>query len=372
MKVLIIHPPLYLVNIEFFNLLGNIVDLRVVALGEYPRSHPEWHVNNLRHRVENFQLTTIGTGYITTKKSLNPFIIREIIKQRPDIVVSIAFWLPGFYALVIKYIFGYRLLISTDAIVTTERNINTINKLYRKILLFLSDGCIAASPDTVDYLRTLLPKKMGSKIHLSRQTVNVTEWMKAGNHLADKNTLKMQLGIPRDKRVLLGVGAITRKKNWIRVLEIMMSLDEDIIFVLVGSGDQLSEIKSRTELLKLAGRVIIAGEKSGLLLSEYYKATDIFILPSLYDQFGFVVVEALSSGLPVICSKYAGSRCFIKDGYNGYVIDPDDDFSSSINSALSNSEEMGRNALKTAYSSTFEKKVKEFRTIFDSTLNVIG
>jgi len=195
--------------------------------------------------------------------------------------------------------------------------------------------------------------------------VNVIKRIKAGDNLADKNTLRIKLDIPRDKKVLLGVGAFTRKKNWVRVLEIITKLNEDIIFVLIGSGEQLTEIISRSKQLNVEDRTIIAGEKSGQLLDEYYKASDIFILPSLYDQFGFVVVEALSAGLPVLCSKYAGSRCFIKDGYNGYVIDPDDDFSGNISSSLSNFEDMSRNARETVRSSTLEEKARELFAIFD-------
>ncbi len=363
MKVLIIHPPLYEANIELYNLLGKCVDLKVISLGEYPRYHPEWHVNNLKHQVKHFDLISIGAGYITTKKSLNPLFIKEIIKNRPDIVISIAFWFPGLCALLLKKLFKFRLLILTDATIATEHSIKFINRKYREMLLLLSDGCIASSPDTLDYLRTLLPVNRWDKIHLSRQTVNVTKWIDIANNLGDKKLLRTKLAIPIDKKVILGVGIIAKRKNWIRVLEMLPKLHNDIIFLLVGVGDQLAEFTARTEQLKVADRTIIAGEKSGRFLIEYYKASDIFILPTLYDQFGFVVVEALAVGLPVICSKYAGARCFIKDGYNGYVIDPDEDFADSINSSLSNTATMSTNSVKTASNYTLERKANELSII---------
>ena len=60
------------------------------------------------------------------------------------------------------------------------------------------------------------------------------------------------------------------------------------------------------------------------------KAADAFVFPTLQDQFGYVVIEALASGLPVICSKKAGVSSIIENGKNGYLVNPEGNFAKKI------------------------------------------
>lgn len=60
-------------------------------------------------------------------------------------------------------------------------------------------------------------------------------------------------------------------------------------------------------------------------IAQYYAASDVFIMPTLEDNWSLVVPEAMACGLPVLCSKYNG--CYpelIEEGKNGWVFDPFD------------------------------------------------
>ena len=59
-------------------------------------------------------------------------------------------------------------------------------------------------------------------------------------------------------------------------------------------------------------------------LGFYFRGCDVFVLPTLEDTWGMVVLEALSFGKPVLCSKYAGTKEMIEPGVNGFVFDPRD------------------------------------------------
>ncbi|MCG8637395.1 MAG: glycosyltransferase family 4 protein [Desulfobacterales bacterium] len=53
-----------------------------------------------------------------------------------------------------------------------------------------------------------------------------------------------------------------------------------------------------------------------------YQEADVLILPSLEDNWGFVINEAMASGVPVLCSTYAQAREMVIEGENGYIFDP--------------------------------------------------
>ena len=101
-------------------------------------------------------------------------------------------------------------------------------------------------------------------------------------------------------------------------------------------------------------------KREGIELKKYFKASDIFIFPSLYDQFGYVVLEALASGLPVICSKNSGASSLIHNGKNGFIIDPDKDYTKEIQTILKDLPSFKEESFSTIKKYTLENKAKEW------------
>ena len=108
----------------------------------------------------------------------------------------------------------------------------------------------------------------------------------------------------------------------------------------------------------------IIGRKKGKALLEYFKISDFLIFPSYYDQFGFVVPEAMCSGLPVICTNNAGASVLIQEGLNGCLINPEEDIIKAINYTVLNLDDMKKYAYITILNSTLENRVEEFIFIF--------
>jgi UDP-glucose:(heptosyl)LPS alpha-1,3-glucosyltransferase len=92
--------------------------------------------------------------------------------------------------------------------------------------------------------------------------------------------------------------------------------------VVVGDGDPAGFLDGLPA--ELTERIIFVGPKSNDV-ERYYAASDIFILPTLYEPFGLVILEALASGLPSIFSACAGASEWLEDGVDAiFLRDPAD------------------------------------------------
>jgi len=99
-----------------------------------------------------------------------------------------------------------------------------------------------------------------------------------------------------------------------------------VLFLLVGSKKRKEyerKISSMVNALKLENNVRMVGFVPPEDLRKLYAASDVFALPSIEGEgFGLVVTEAMSCGKPIIGTKVGGITIQIKDGWNGFLIDP--------------------------------------------------
>ena len=122
-----------------------------------------------------------------------------------------------------------------------------------------------------------------------------------------------------EKIKLIFVGQISLYKGLHHLLSVISQIDSNKVELsLVGPiVDYALYVKYRSyKHIHFEGFVPFAQ------LQEYYHNADVFVFPTLGEGFGLVVLEALSCGLPVICSQNAGGNDCIKDGYNGFVYNP--------------------------------------------------
>jgi len=125
-----------------------------------------------------------------------------------------------------------------------------------------------------------------------------------------REEVRRELGIPLDARVVGHVGSFRPPKNHAFLLQIaaeVLKMRPDVRFLLVGDGPLRPQIEARARDLGIEKNVIFAGARSDvprLMLG----AMDAFLLPSLWEGLGLVVVEAAASGLPVVASDIPGVR----------------------------------------------------------------
>ena len=96
----------------------------------------------------------------------------------------------------------------------------------------------------------------------------------------------------------------------------------DLCFIIVGKGTQSEELKTLAVTMGIAEKVIFTGFSKDMV--AVYRAMDIFVLPSIMEGLGLVLLEALCSGVSVIASDAGGVYSIVKDGATGLLVPPKD------------------------------------------------
>ncbi|KYC42122.1 group 1 glycosyl transferase [Scytonema hofmannii PCC 7110] len=182
--------------------------------------------------------------------------------------------------------------------------------------------------------------------------------------------------IPGDRRpTLLFVGRITAEKNIFQLLEayaIVATKVPDVHLIVVGRGPQDEEFRKQAE--KFKSGVTVWGESYGTELLGLYARADVFVNPSITENFCTANNEALASGTPVVAAIAPSTSEQVIHGRNGFLAEPNNptEFAHQVITILENpdlKEEMSRNARLSilefdwsACMERFEKKLHEVVT----------
>ena len=177
------------------------------------------------------------------------------------------------------------------------------------------------------------------------------------------------LGIEADATAMLFVGSGFERKGLAASLEAVAATKAHLI--VVGKDKEEEKYRQKARDLGCAERVHFMGMQSDS--SRFYGAADGFILPTIYDPFPNVVLEAMASGLGVITSTSCGGAEIIKEGQNGYCCDALDipALSSAINvfSDKGRAESLGVMARETVKPFTSERLTNQLLSLYSQILN---
>lgn len=120
----------------------------------------------------------------------------------------------------------------------------------------------------------------------------------------DELRVRFHLGT---EQVLLTVGRAVPWKDVDFLISLLPKLPPNFMLVHIGDGPELDRWKSLVRTLGLESRVRFLGKQNQQTVAEWYRAADVFVLPSSYEGFSHVAVEALSSGLPCVVSDKGGN-----------------------------------------------------------------
>ena len=258
-----------------------------------------------------------------------PFVItypnrlfKTIKRYNPDVLISEGFsqWTP--YLCIYALLHKIPLFIGYERTCYTKRKDNWIKKLQRKIINKFIAGYIANGSETKKYLETLgiSPNKifiggMSADSEGLHQTINKIS-------LTDKIRLKERFNPTGKGLIYLFSGYFITRKGIDHLLASWMQhikYYNDDNLILIGDGplyNNLYKEYSNEESIHFEGR--IPYDQTG----KYYAISDVFIMPTIEDNWSLVIPEAMSCGLPVATSIYNGCHTdLIEEGINGITFD---------------------------------------------------
>ena len=118
-----------------------------------------------------------------------------------------------------------------------------------------------------------------------------------------------------------------RYKGVDEVLEILPALIADeptLTYLIAGDGDDRLRLEAKARDLGIDDRVVFAGFVKEIEKADHFRLADVFAMPGRGEGFGFVFLEAMACGVPVVGSAIDGSRDALQDGALGELVDPGD------------------------------------------------
>lgn len=249
-------------------------------------------------------------------------------QYKPDIVIS---YLPS-----VNQTMCLTKLFSRAKLIVSERNNNTgitRSDNIRFNLYRLADAIVPNSNSQGEFIRKNFPF-LSSKVHPIINFVDVARFSPVET--------PVQNVIPR----IVTVARYTEQKNVLAYMKAIRAVkDKGLKVHFDWYGDKKHHCAYYAEIEKLYTRLEISDyltlhEPSDRIEEEYRKA-DVFCLPSLYEGYPNVVVEAMSCGLPVLCSNVYENPYIVEEGVNGFLFNPEntDDIVTAVQKVLALSKE---------------------------------
>ena len=197
----------------------------------------------------------------------------------------------------------------------------------------------------------------------------------------DAGWLRNNYRIPKDHTVLLFVGRLGKEKNLnflLRAFQQVLQVEPRVTLVLVGSGPEEQGLRALIKDMGMSRHVVFTGLRQKNDVINCYAGSDIFVLPSVTETQGIVLLEAKALGVPSVAVSAFGAKEMIRHGEDGYLSpEREEDFSRFLLKLVQDPAlraEMSRKALENArYFSaeyTTERLIREYEKLIKSRVPV--
>lgn len=354
---------LYLTNIpspyrvEFFNELSKYCDVTVVfEMEEAVDRNEKWRSSENYQFHAKFLKISRGGGMVYLK------VIHFLKEYRNDTIVVGGY--STFTGMVsILYMKAHRIPFILNSDGGLIKNDSYFKKKIKKFFIGSANSWLSTGSVTDQYLLHYGAKK-DQIFHYPFTSVKEKDLDVPTK--AEKEEIKKRLGIMESK-VVLFVGSFIPRKGVDTLLKACKKMTDTA--VILAGGKELScyqDILGEEILCK----IYVAGFLEKEEVHQYYRAADLFVLPTREDIWGLVVNEAMACGLPVITTtRCVAGRELVQEGRNGYLVEPEDveTLRERIESVIlhpEKAEKMGRMGFQRIQRYTIERMAEEHMRIF--------
>ena len=249
-------------------------------------------------------------------------VVSDILKFRPDVVMSNEFGMRTLLAAITAKLAGHKLLVYNEATCHTESCIGKPQRMLRRLLHKRPDVYTCNGRQSREYLETLgVP---------SRDIFEVGQALDLESFDYDDASLHREAfrkAWDIAGTCFLYVGQLTKFKGTDNLVQAWREFCEsqpvDATLVLAGEGEDHKFLENEVAAAGLTN-VRFLGFVPRIKLAHVYAAADVFVFPTIRDCFSLAFEEAMAAGLPVIGSIYGGESELVSAGVNGWVCDPAD------------------------------------------------
>lgn len=209
-------------------------------------------------------------------------------------------------------------LLSKAKLIVSERNNNTCITRGDKVqfnLYRLADAIVPNSNSQGNFIRKNFPF-LASKVHPIINFVDVNRFTPA------------EQPVKNDVLKIVTVARYTEQKNvltYMKAIRLVKDMGLNVHFDWFGDKEHHPAYYSEIEKLYLQLNIsdYLTLHDPNHKVEEEYRKADVFCLPSLYEGYPNVVAEAMSSGLPILCSNVYENPYIVKEGVNGFLFNPE-------------------------------------------------
>lgn len=339
MKVLYINPVFLGYRIPFYKYLNELFHGTFFVLYS-PKRYIKEGANNLLPQIKEalgnnaielkkeyiFDTKTRSfTKYDIEKGRKVPFtfgLLKTISRIHPDVLISEGFyqWTP--LAVVYSFLRHSKLFIGYERTPHTERNTGWLMTKYRQFIDLFVSGYLVNGSETKRYLLSIGINS--EKIFIGGMSADGENLRNAISKypLDDRLILKSKFAKQANGILFLFSGKITERKGLFYLLNAWKNHTLNYTYdrlIVIGGGSLLEQYKNEFRELKT---VFFEGKIPYNQTYKYYAIADVFILPTLEDNWSLVIPEAMSCGLPVATSIYNGCHVeLVKKNVNGITFD---------------------------------------------------
>ena len=345
----------------------------------------------LRQMAPNVRLVQVTAGPPTTVGKNDLFdLLPDFAEQmvlfgvregvRYDLMHA-HYWLSGWVAILLRRYWESPFVVMFHTMARMKNSVSPallhetpLRELTETTLVQVADSIVAGSPEEHASLIEICPS---CEVKVCTIPPGVDLELFA---VTDYSETRAALGWDEADRVALFVGRIDPIKGLDTLVNAIPAVkNPKARFVFVG-GDldedgepvgPLREIVEATQALGVRDRCLFVGSLPQDQLPTYYSASDIVVVPSRYESFGLVAVEAMASGTPVIASRVGGLAYTIEDGVTGLLVERGDvaALATAIDGLLSDDEgreEMYERCVATASRFSWSSVVDQIEHVYRS------